>query len=418
MGKLMREYWIPALLSSELPTPDCDPVRVLLLGERLLAFSDSTGRVGLLAHNCPHRGASLFFGRNEEGGLRCVYHGWKFATSGACVDMPNEPAESDFRTKVRAVAYPCQERGGVVWTYMGLRETPPPLPSIESNMLPEGEYSVTAMQRECNWLQAGEGDIDTSHFGFLHRGSVDPEELKGTLLYWALKDRAPKYRVVDTAYGTMYGAYRDAEPGSQYWRIALYMFPMYFVPPGGTTVQARVPMDDEHTLTFMMSRRRGGGPPLGMTPEQLNDPDYARWKTGVLPNTTDWLGRFRAGSNLANDFEIDREQQRRNRGNNGYTGIVGNMQDQAITECMGPIQDRTTERLGTSDLMIIRTRRRILNVIDAHEKGVTPPGVDDPDVFAVRSAQLLLPTGADWIEATQEYRKAFGPLLRSEMARS
>src|SRR5438309_3192555 len=163
MGQLMREYWVPALLSSELPQPDSDPVRVLLLGEQLIAFRDSNNNVGLIQNHCPHRGASLFFGRNEEAGLRCVYHGWKFSTDGTCVDMPNEPAESDFKHKVKAVAYPTQERNGIVWAYMGARQTPPPLPMLEGNMLPEGEWQVTAIQRECNWFQGLEGDIDTSH---------------------------------------------------------------------------------------------------------------------------------------------------------------------------------------------------------------------------------------------------------------
>src|ERR687883_1053921 len=131
MGTLMREYWIPALLSSELPGPDCNPVRVLLLGEKLVAFRDSSGKVGLLDNHCPHRGASLFFARNEECGLRCVYHGWKFSIDGSCVDMPNEPPESNFKDKVRAVAYPCREQGGVIWTYMGPRSEPPPLPELE-----------------------------------------------------------------------------------------------------------------------------------------------------------------------------------------------------------------------------------------------------------------------------------------------
>src|ERR1700724_2008629 len=152
MGNLFREYWLPAMLSEELPAPDGDPVRVLMLGEQLIAFRDSTGKVGLLANNCPHRGASLFFGRNEESGLRCVYHGWKFAVDGHCVDMPNEPtlrfaprgapAESDFRTKVKAVAYPTRERGGVVWTYMGPRSVPPPLPDLEPNMRTDMQLSV------------------------------------------------------------------------------------------------------------------------------------------------------------------------------------------------------------------------------------------------------------------------------------
>src|SRR3977135_102352 len=162
MGELFRRFWLPLTLSEQMPEPDSAPVRVRLLGEDLVAFRDSNGQVGLLQNNCPHRGASLFFGRNEEAGLRCVYHGWKFSTDGTCVDMPNEPAESDFKSKVKAVAYPCQERGGVVWTYMGPRSEPPPLPDLEPNMLPDERVVVVAMQRECNWLQGLEGDIDTS----------------------------------------------------------------------------------------------------------------------------------------------------------------------------------------------------------------------------------------------------------------
>src|SRR5438067_12960854 len=138
MGNLMRQYWVPALLSSELPEPDSAPLRVRLLGENLIAFRDSSGQVGLLDQACPHRGASLFFGRNEEEGLRCVYHGWKYDVSGQCVDMPSEPSESNFKSKIKATAYPCRERGGVIWAYLGPREVPPPLPDIEANMLPEG----------------------------------------------------------------------------------------------------------------------------------------------------------------------------------------------------------------------------------------------------------------------------------------
>src|SRR5579871_4545294 len=148
VGELMRQYWIPALLSTELPSPDGPPVRVKLLGEELIAFRDTNGQVGLIGNHCPHRGASLFFGRNEECGIRCVYHGWKFDVTGQCVDMPNEPAESNFKTKIKATAYPCQERGGIVWTYMGPRAVPPPLPALEPNMLPDGQWTLTAAMRE------------------------------------------------------------------------------------------------------------------------------------------------------------------------------------------------------------------------------------------------------------------------------
>src|ERR1700730_13790698 len=172
MGNTMRRYWMPVLLSSELPNPDSDPVRVRLLGEDLIAFRDSNAKIGLLANNCPHRGASLFFGRNEEAGMRCVYHGWKFDVEGNCVDMPNEPAESDFRTKVKATTYPSAEWGGFIWIYMGPADKQPPLPDLEGNMQPGAEEFVRATQLNSNWLQILEGDIDTSHVAFLHYGGL------------------------------------------------------------------------------------------------------------------------------------------------------------------------------------------------------------------------------------------------------
>src|SRR5205823_1088939 len=168
VGDLMRHYWIPAVRSDELPAPDSPPLRVRLLGENLIAFRTTSGKVGMVQNACPHRGASLFFGRNEEEGLRCVYHGWKFDVTGQCVDMPSEPAESNFRTKIKATAYPCIERNGVIWTYMGAREVPPPLSHIESNMVPTAaQGTISKIMRDSNYMQALEGDIDTSHLAFL-----------------------------------------------------------------------------------------------------------------------------------------------------------------------------------------------------------------------------------------------------------
>src|SRR3982751_4572094 len=178
MGNLMREYWIPAVRSDELPSPDCPPVRIKILGEELIAFRATSGAVGLVQNSCPHRGASLFFGRNEEEGLRCVYHGWKFDVAGARVDMPSEPAESNFKSKVRAIAYPCEERGGIIWAYMGPRETPPALPDFEANMLPEGQYSIYNIFQECNYMQGWEGEMDTVHQAFLHYGSERATEIQ------------------------------------------------------------------------------------------------------------------------------------------------------------------------------------------------------------------------------------------------
>lgn len=415
MGSLMRQYWVPALVSTELPAPDCPPVRVKLLGEELIAFRDTSGRVGLLANPCPHRGASLFFGRNEENGLRCVYHGWKFDISGRCVDMPSEPPESTFKERVRAKAYPCRERGGVVWTYMGPRADPPPLPTIEPNLLPEGEYTVGVTMRNCNWLQGLEGDIDTSHLQFLHHGCVKPEDVRpGTMSYYALLHRAPRYEVTDTPGGTMYGAYRPAGEGRRYWRIAHFLFPFYTLIPTGllghhVQVRAWVPMDDEHMLFFSMARRtdRSGDGPGGRGQLRATSPD-GRTAGGLQyhPNSTGWFGRFRLVQDLANDYLIDREQQRRGQ---SYTGIAGiPVQDAAVTESMGPIVDRSQEHLGSSDTMIIRTRRRLLDAVRAlRDRGVVPPGVDDPAVYLVRSGGVILPEDADWIEATEALRRAF-----------
>jgi len=407
MGNFMREYWVPALLSSEVPTPDSDPLRVLLLGEQLIAFRDTNGKVGLLQNNCPHRGASLFFGRNEEAGLRCVYHGWKFDTEGNCIDMPNEPAESDFKSKVRAVAYPTQERGGIVWAYLGPRKTPPPLPDLEGNMQPDSHLSARATQLPCNWLQILEGDIDTTHVGFLHYGGLNADEqIPGSFSEYQLRVKTAHFEVIDTEGGAAYGAQRPATDDQAYWRIAQWCFPFYtFTPPGvlGTKKggNARVPMDDHHTMTFTMTSGRPrpnqqtGSSPFFQQPMQ--------------PNTMDWYGRFRPVQQPENDYQLDRQAQRSNSGFNGYTGITGvGMQDAAMTTSMGKIYDRSLEHLGTTDAMVIRVRRRLIAAVQAHMKhGVTPPGVEDPEAYRVRSGGVFLPTDADWVEATRELRQAF-----------
>ena len=415
MGDLMRQYWIPALMSSELPASDGPPMRVRLLGEDLVAFRTTSGAVGLLAHTCLHRGSSLFYGRNEEDGLRCVYHGWKYGIDGRCVDMPNEPAESNFKDRVRATAYPCQERGGVVWAYMGPRGSVPPLPDLEPNMQPEGRSSVWLAQRECNWAQALEGDIDTSHLAFLHLGAVSGEDVEpGTFDSYIVRDRTPRFNVTDTDYGTMYGAYRPADDDTYYWRIAHFMFPFFTLIPTGVlgvqmVVRAWVPMDDGHTMYWNISvpgTNRGGaastfgGRRRAPLPGTAGTVDY-------LPNTTDWLGRWRLSARVSNDHGIDREAQQ----TRSYTGIDGiHLQDQAITESMGPLIDRTAEHLGKSDAMVIKTRRRMLAAaIALRDQGTRPPGVDDPAAYRVRSGGVVLPRDADWLEATAELRRAFVP---------
>jgi len=361
MGNFMREYWVPALLSSEVPTPDSDPLRVLLLGEQLIAFRDTNGNVGLLQNHCPHRGASLFFGRNEEAGLRCVYHGWKFAVDGTCLDMPNEPAESDFKHKVRAVAYPTKERGGLVWAYLGPRTTPPALPDLEGNMQEDSGQFVRATQLPCNWLQILEGDIDTTHVGFLHYGGLKAEDqVPGSFSEYQLRVKTAHFEVIDTEAGAAYGAKRPAGPDQVYWRIAQWCFPFYtFTPPGvlGTKKggNARVPMDDHHTMTFSMVAGRNRPAPGGANPF-IQRP--------LKPNTTDWYGRFRPEQDPSNDYQLDRAVQRQNSGPAGFTGILGvGMQDAAVTTSMGSIYDRSKEHLGTTDAMVIRVRRRLIAAV-------------------------------------------------------
>jgi phenylpropionate dioxygenase-like ring-hydroxylating dioxygenase large terminal subunit len=410
MGEFMRQYWIPAMLSSEVPHPDSDPVRVLLLNEKLLAFRDTTGKVGLIQNHCPHRGASLFFGRNEEAGLRCVYHGWKFATDGTCVDMPNEPAESDFKSKVKAVAYPTQERGGLVWAYMGPLQMPPPLPDLEANMV-EGA-STYAIEHDHNWLQVLEGTIDTVHAVFLHAGSIRAEDQPpDTFAQWELQQRSTAFEGIDTPIGACYAARRDATPGHNYWRIAQFMMPFYGMSPasggllggGPSALTACVPMDDEHTLYVKFAA-------VGVNQNRPSRGD--RTQTGgwrLLPNTTDWHGRFLSEANTANDYLLDRDVQRSNLGNNGYSGIPGGrQQDRAITSSMGPIYDRTQEHLGTTDSLIIRARRRLIDAARAFgQSGNTPPGVLNPEVYRVRSGQVMLPKGENWVQATEAKRVAF-----------
>ena len=401
MGNLMRQYWVPAALSSELPEPDGAPLRVRLLGEDLIAFRVSSGAVGLIQNSCPHRGASLFYGRNEAEGLRCVYHGWKFDVGGRCVDMPIEPAESNFKQKVRAVTYPCVERGGLIWTYLGPRPTPPPMPELEATMLADNRIQV--YQRDCNWIQALEGDIDTGHTVYLHLGGVDASEVPpDSWARYALADRAPRYEVTDTDSGVMYGAYRPAEADTNYWRIANFLFPFYAMIPTGVLglevrVRAWVPMDDAHTLAFLITH--GAPPPPRNAGRQAVAPPE------TLPNTTDWYGRFRCAADGTNDYLIDRKAQK----TVSFTGIGSiHLQDQAVTESMGPVYDRTREHLGTSDAMVIRTRKRLLDAARAlRDRGQIPPGVDDPRVYAVRSGGVVLPRGADWIEATQKLRTAW-----------
>ena len=393
MGNLMRQYWLPAATSEDLEA-DGTPVRVRLLGENLVAFRTASGKVGLFDHVCPHRGTSLYFGRNEEEGLRCVYHGWKFDVMGACVDMPGEPEEINFKSRVAVRAYPCVERSGIIWAYMGPRETPPPLPQIKANTAPEPS-EVSRTLRYCNWLQALEGDIDTLHSEYLHGPAVvDVASMApGTGPYYRhrLRDRF-KFEVKDSPFGTSYGAHRPAEEDSTYWRIAHFLFPCFTMTPTPAAGSSRgirmwVPVDDDHVLFWTVA---------------ASDAERSRRTHEYLPDATDWLGRFRPDQRSENDYLVDRGAQKAE----SYTGIGGGfvMQDTAATESMGFLVNRAREHLGLSDAMIIRTRKRLLDAMRALEDGAVPPGVDNPEVFGTRSGWMILPNGTDWWEGSREMR--------------
>jgi phthalate 4,5-dioxygenase oxygenase subunit len=246
MGALFRRHWLPFMRADELAA-DAPPKRVKLLGECLVAFRDSGGRPGLLGENCPHRRASLYFGRNEAGGLRCAYHGWKFDVGGHCLDMPSEPASSNFRQKLRADAYPVLERGGLLWAYLGPAEKRAELPGFEWLGLPAAQRYASRWTQDCNYAQALEGEIDEARMRLR-------------------QDTSPRYTVHETPYGLACGARRSAEGDQYLWRVNLFLLPCFtLIPPSddphSRLFRAWVPADDEHTSVLCVTWRTDG--PVG-----------------------------------------------------------------------------------------------------------------------------------------------------------
>jgi phthalate 4,5-dioxygenase len=411
MGDVMREYWLPVALSSEVEA-DGDPLRLMALDENLIAFRDSSGRVGVLQHRCPHRGASLFFGRNEANGLRCVYHGWKFNVEGRCLDMPNlPPSQQGVKDKLRARAYRVIERHGAIWLYMGDRAEPPPFPDFELNDLAPESISLRVIQQEYNWLQGLENDLDTSHFGFLHLGGADPEQMvPGDVLYYLARDRAPQYQIEDTPLGFMYGAYRPADCGNLHWRLAQFIAPCWVIPPAGMLadqimIKGYVPMDDTHTFVItiaragtmqMPARLRSGAPIPGLAPNTVGGGEYR-------PNTTDWFGRWRLVNSDENDYLIDRAAQRHGGVFSGIRGLA--VQDAAVGGMLGEIADRTREFLTPSDAMIMRLRRKLLALIETRSSGrdAALPGIGEPSAYrGHRAGNFVAPAGKPFREAYEE----------------
>jgi len=372
MGDLMRRYWIPAAFSRQIAEPDSPPLRIRLLGENLVAFRDTNGRVGVLDEACPHRTASMFYGRNEECGLRCVYHGWKFDVDGKCVDLPSEPPGSNFQSKVRIKSYPCLERGGLVWTYMGPPELKPEFPDLIWTQIPDSHLYVTRRIQDCNWLQGFEGGFDTSHLAFLHTGTADANRLVVP----------SQYPVVPVEGGFIAGTGRDVKPGETLWASNLMFMPFHKV--FATSPEAAhvwVPIDDETTMLY--SADYWVDRPL--TEEDLKrTTDYNGIHTENIPGTD------RAIQNKDNDYLIDRDLQKSGK---SYTGMRGlGVQDAAIQESMGPIADRTKEHLGVSDTAIIQIRKILLQSLRDVAAGREPPGLD-PESYRVRSTRFSLPHG-------------------------
>jgi phthalate 4,5-dioxygenase len=398
MGDVMRRYWMPILLDRELAEPDGEPVKVQVLGERLVAFRDSNGKIGLLDEFCPHRRVSLWLGRNEECGLRCVYHGWKFDADGNCVEQMNEPGENSFAEKVHIKHYPTLEQGGIIWAYLGPAEKTPPPPCFEFTQVAATHRHVSKVIEECNWLQALEGGIDTSHAPILHRTliasarhpGIDPRSP-------FVRGRAPTLEVDLTEYGYRYAGVRKLPEGGSYVRGYHYVMPFTQLRPAslfGSVLVANpsdagpghfwVPMDDHTCMVwnFMYS-----------LDEPLTDEQRREYGNGNGPDHVDQT-TFRSIRHMRNNWGIDRSVQK----TETFSGIEGvNTQDRAVQESMGPVVDRSQEYLGPADKAIITMRRLLLQAINTVEAGGDPPAADD-SYYRLRAVERIVSDGVDWRE--------------------
>jgi phthalate 4,5-dioxygenase oxygenase subunit len=396
-GDLFRQYWLPALLAEELPENDCPPVRVKILSERLIAFRDSDGGYGLIDEFCAHRGVSLWFGRVEECGIRCAYHGWKYDATGQCLEVPSEPEGKNFARKVRLTSYPLVKVGDILWTYMGDPESRPGLPEFEFTQVPPEQTYTSKRWQESNWLQALEGGIDSSHVAWLHSGGLKSDPLfKGTRgNVYSMADLKPFFEVAEADGGLFVGARRNAEEGNYYWRITPWVMPSFtMVPPRGDhPVHGHlwVPIDDENCWVYTFDYQ----PVRALTPEELQ-----AMKDGHGVHSRNIPGTYRPEDNKDVDYLMDRAAQKRGDTFSGVRGIA--QQDASLQESMGPIVDRTKERLVATDTGIIKARKKLRTAIEAlRDEGVTPPGVD-PAHHRVRSAAVVLPQAESFIESSRD----------------
>ena len=401
MGDLFRRYWNPFLLSSELPEPDGPPVRVKLLGEELVAFRDTNGVVGLIGERCPHRGASLFFGINQQCGLMCIYHGWKYDVEGNCTDMPSDLPGSTFKEKVHATAYPCWENNGVLWTYMGPADNQPPPPDFLANRLPPEHVSATRVPIHCNYLQSIEGNVDSTHLGTLHvayqsriPADLDREQpgkrpTAALSRYLVAKYRYAKVEVQDTEYGFRLIAIRPTDKGNQQIRIAAHVLPLTRVAnrrDGAGGILIHVPADDENCFRVDIQCR---------TDRPISAGERQAAKSGANMEADGRRRRNRAD----NDYNVDRWAQK----NTFIAGIwpVAD-QDYAVTESMGPIMDRTKEHLYSGDAAVIRLRQMLAKAGRDLREGIEPPALDPGIPFhKIRSEDIIIgPDDDPWLVAT------------------
>jgi phthalate 4,5-dioxygenase len=386
MGEVFRRFWVPAVLSSELPERDGPPIKVGLLGENLIAFRDTSGRVGLLESRCPHRHANLYWGRNEEDGLRCVYHGWKFTVDGTCVDQPAEPAESHFKDHVCAVAYQTHEAGGIVWAYLGPKDKTPPFPAFDwLDRAPEGYFAHKRLQ-VCNYLQNIEGEVDTAHLNFLHR-SFGPD---GTVLP-PENLRRKRYFVAETPFGLACMARSDEENDQYYWRMTPFILPSFTIVPSGVDEMkiftAATPIDDTHMWGFTVLWH----------PDPTKTLPFRNFME-VDPVT------FLPEANIYNDYLRDLDKQK----HENWTGIGAiRTQDMAAQEDQdGPICRRDQEHLGVTDRAIVATRRLLLQLADQVAEGIEPTQAQNAEAFRVRSVAGTGPRSLDPTELWKQGQPA------------
>jgi phthalate 4,5-dioxygenase oxygenase subunit len=397
MGTLFRRYWLPIMHSWEL-VADGAPIRIRVLGEDLIAFRDTDGKVGLVGEHCPHRLAPLVIGRNEECGLRCLYHGWKFDVNGLCVDMPNEPESSGFRAKIKQTAYMLREEGEVVWAYLGDPATAPAFPIYRwAKVRPEQRITGKWIQ-EANWMQSLEGGIDTSHASFLHRRFDRPPAPGDTMAGLMWKDKAPRLELQETNYGFRYAAIRDASDTENYIRITPHIMPCSSYPPGGGRLwNCWVPRDDVSCWAWDINIRED----RPWLPEEIERLKEFRGHNAFDPRT------FQKFANADNLWLQNRDEMK----TISWTGLRGLfVEDNAVQEGMGAIVDRTQEHLGRADQAIIDARQLYLDAAEALvNDGIEPPGVQSAETYEhITSYAFVQPKNADWKE-TEPLDPMFDP---------